>query len=212
MINPQWRDLLSALAPRFGTDQHGRALESTFRLIQNLIRALVGLIAIWAIAAGFLQTGRLIAYIPRGFPGQGAAGFWADQANWLGPLLGVPIYALKSFGVAMLIGLAAAMIGGLLGFLFGLPRITAEPAAQSVAPSAAGTPAPAAATPSNEIAGAPTGPPVAAIPQTTVTVSLRRHNWQTSTNLAEISDWLTKIIVGVGLVEAYKATFVYPAS
>lgn len=29
-----------------------------------------------------------------------------------------------------------------------------------------------------------------------------RRGWQSSTNLTEISDWLTKIIVGVGLVEA----------
>jgi hypothetical protein len=74
---------------------------------------ILALTAIWAIAAGFLQTGRLIKFIPGGFPGHGAVGFWADRANWLGPLLGVPVYTLTAFGVTMIIGLAAAMVGGL---------------------------------------------------------------------------------------------------
>lgn len=203
MFGPQWRNLLSALAPSFGTDQHGRAREATFRLIVNLMRALIVLIAIWAIAAGFLQTGRLIQYIPRGFPGEEAAGFWARQINWLGPLLGVPVYTFKAFGVAMLIGLAAAMIGGLLGFLFGLPRMATEAATQTPAPSAAVTPAGVAGSPSPDVAAMPAGPPVTPFRQAASgSLALRGRGWQSSTNLAEIADWLTKIIVGVGLVEA----------
>lgn len=203
MITRLWGNLLSALSPKFGADQHGQAAESTFRLLAHLLKVLVALIAIWAVAAGFLQTGRLIKYIPKGFPGD-AKGFWAGQANWLGPLFGAPVYALESFGVVMLIGLAAALIGGFLGFLFGLPRIAGEihwQAAASATPApgplmraGAAADASAASSGASTALGQPDGVRAGMPPG--------RRGWQSSTNLTEISDWLTKIIVGVGLVEA----------
>jgi hypothetical protein len=203
-MNRLWDRLLSAVGPSFGSDQHGRRLASTFGLLTNLLKILVALTAIWAIAAGFLQTGRLVSYIPGGFPGHGAAGYWADRANWLGPLLGVPVYTLKAFGVTMLVGLAAALFGGFLGFLFGVPRLSGETAPQPAPSATSGSGTPAPATPPAGIstpsfgAAAPSGQPSAA-----GAAALRgRRGWQSSTNLTEISDWLTKIIVGVGLVEA----------
>lgn len=66
----------------------------------------------------------------------------------------------------LLIAAAAIVTGVLIGFLFGIPRVTSR---------SSGTDA------TNDEA------PV---------------NLQTNTNLEAISDWLTKIIVGVGLVEA----------
>jgi hypothetical protein len=167
------------------------------------LKILTALTAIWAVAAGFLQTGRLINYIPDGLPGHGV-GFWADRANWLGPLLGVPVYALKAFAVTMLIGLAAAMVGGFLGFLFGVPRLTGETAPQLALAATAGpgSPAPAGQTGGGPApapgTGAFSGPPPSAV----AAAARSRRGWQSSTNLTEISDWLTKIIVGVGLVEA----------
>jgi hypothetical protein len=202
-LNQFWTRILSAVVPSFGSDQHGQRLASTFTLLTNLLKILIILTAIWAIAAGFLQTGRLIRIIPTGFPDHGA-GFWADRANWLAPLLGVPVYALKAFGVTMLIALAAATTGGFLGFLFGLPRLSGAAAAQTTPPTAPGSPASAPVTQAvgspavARMATAPTGAPSS--PGTTAPVGARA--WQASTNLTEISDWLTKIIVGVGLVEA----------
>jgi hypothetical protein len=202
-----WNRFRSSLRPSFGSNGHGRDLQSTFALLTNVIKMLVVLTAIWAVAAGFLQTGRLIQYIPDGLPGHGK-GFWAMHAGWLGPLLGVPVYALKSFGVTMLLGLASAMAGGLLGFLFGVPRVATGAAAPPTSPlPAAGPRLATAPTPSSAAASAPavavagsvipgSPPPAAAAPM------VRSRAWESSTNLTEISDWLTKIIVGIGLVEA----------
>jgi hypothetical protein len=196
-----WNRLLSALVPNFETDEYGRALEATFRLLTHLMKVLVALTAIWAIAAGFLQTGRLIKYIPGGLPGQRGFGFWADRANWLGPWLGVPVYALKAFGVTMLIGLAAAMVGGLLGFLFGVPRVSSAPQLAALEIRGPGSP-----TSAGQAAGSPVPDSGAARlgrpPAVGAATFQGGRGWQSSTNLTEISDWLTKIIVGVGLVEA----------
>lgn len=81
-------------------------------------------------------------------------------------LLGVILYGAQNetFLVAattgILIGGAALMIGGFLGFLFGIPR-----------------------TLQGENAGA------------------RETEYRANTNLEQISDWLTKILVGVGLTQ-----------
>jgi hypothetical protein len=72
------------------------------------------------------------------------------------------------FGTAMAIAAAAALVGGVVGFLFGIP-LSRQGAA-----------------------GAANGP--ANGPQ-----------YQTNTNLEQVSDWLTKIIVGVGLVQLGRA-------
>jgi len=64
------------------------------------------------------------------------------------------------FGTAIAIGSAAFFIGGMTGFLFGIPRTV-----QGSAPSQGLT------------------------------------QYQGNTNLEQVSDWLTKIIVGIGLVQ-----------
>lgn len=66
----------------------------------------------------------------------------------------------------LLVAAAATVVGVLIGFLFGIPRVTAKPSAAEI------------------------------IDDTTA------PNLQTNTNLEAISDWLTKIIVGVSLVQA----------
>jgi len=83
-------------------------------------------------------------------------------------ILIILIYALQlpsgvrwgAFGVCVVIGSSAFLIGGLVGFLFGIPR--------------------------------------------TVTSSTRANGamqYRGNTNLEQVSDWLTKIIVGISLVE-----------
>ena len=75
---------------------------------------------------------------------------------------------------AVLWALACFTVGATIGFLFGIPRVLQQDA----------TPAP----PSN--AGVAPG-----------ATSALTYNLRVNTNLEQISDWLTKIFVGLGLVE-----------
>src|SRR4051794_16651775 len=70
---------------------------------------------------------------------------------------------------------AAGAVGGILGFLFGLPR---------------GRLSDELATPSTEATPAPGGGPT----------SLASAHYLASTNLNKVSDWLTTIVIGLGLV------------
>ncbi|TXI11722.1 MAG: hypothetical protein E6Q76_02080 [Rhizobium sp.] len=89
----------------------------------------------------------------------------------------------RSLGILLLTALAAGAGGAGLGFLFGIPRVlTSEAAAVKPAPATS-------ATPPEE-------------PDAQQTQRLLGSN----SNLEQVSDWLTKIIVGVGLVEFHKAT------
>jgi hypothetical protein len=68
------------------------------------------------------------------------------------------------FGTAIAIAGAAAVVGGVVGFLFGIPLTSKQ-----------------------RVAGA------------------SDSQYETNTNLEQVSDWLTKIIVGVGLVQVGRA-------
>ncbi len=87
------------------------------------------------------------------------------------------------FGVLVGLTVAAAAVGGLLGFLFGIPRSLQGNTVVA---------APAIATPPAGAAPASTSKPAAQ----------PGRAFAGNSNLEEISDWLTKIIVGVGLVQA----------
>jgi CheY-like chemotaxis protein len=82
-------------------------------------------------------------------------------------------------------GAALYVTGALLGFLFGIPKI----AELQVAP----------ATQANGTAGVDSGGQVQEVPKGVPAVARRSSG--INSNLVEVSDWLTKIIVGVGLVE-----------
>jgi hypothetical protein len=97
------------------------------------------------------------------------------QTPWIPYLVAVPLVAvaaivayswgdLDGFAVALLVASGAFLAGGLLGFLFGIPR---------------------------SLAGAESGERDAA----------KGPAYRPNTNLEQISDWLTKILVGVGLVQ-----------
>ncbi len=66
--------------------------------------------------------------------------------------------------VAAVAGIGSFMVGGFVGFLFGIPRYASAPAERS-------------------------------------SVDASTVKYQANTNLEQISDWLTKIIVGVGLTQ-----------
>ena len=77
---------------------------------------------------------------------------------------------------ALLLALACLLLGAFVGFLFGIPRVLQ-------ADGGPGTPTP---------------------PATNSPTALTNYRQEVNTNLEQISDWLTKIIVGLGLVNLYK--------
>src|SRR5215216_3504552 len=82
---------------------------------------------------------------------------------------------LSTFAVALTFAAAAAAVGCLVGFLFGIPRTLTDnpprdPAGRVLPPSR------------DDDGDSPT-------------------EYRPNTNLEQISDWLTKILVGVGLVQ-----------
>lgn len=98
-------------------------------------------------------------------------------------LLSIIVYAAHTGGregflaiasVGILLGGASGFFGGALGFLFGIPRTLQQEAAN---PGSEGGPGAEAGS---------TGP---------------RIDYRVNTNLEQISDWLTKILVGVSLTQ-----------
>jgi hypothetical protein len=84
----------------------------------------------------------------------------------------------RLFGTSLLIAAACVAVGGLLGFLFGIPRTLTEQAS----PRAEG-----ADTKSADLAEA----------------DVDATRYAVNTNLEQISDWLTKILVGVSLTQLW---------
>lgn len=76
---------------------------------------------------------------------------------------------------ALMVSAAPFAIGGFLGFLFGIPKTLQAPE----------TPAAGGMSANGELALQPA----------------RRHGWEANTNLEQVSDWLTKILIGVGLTQ-----------
>jgi hypothetical protein len=79
---------------------------------------------------------------------------------------------MATFSVVVLMVAASTAVGGLIGFLFGIPRSLQEQAV--TVPAATGA-------------------------------TNQQPSYAVNTNLEQISDWLTKILVGIGLVEIARA-------
>ena len=177
----------------FGQEPQQKKLTITFNFISGLVARVIVLTFSWAVAAGVLQAGRLLLSIDLLAPRSPSVSDWIPTFGHVTrPFLLIiclwPVYTLKAFGVAMLLFLAAACVGAIVGFLFGVPR----PISEGGAP----------ATTSEGAIDKPRdgdGSSSAARRKASLMAG-----WQANTNLTQISDWLTKIIVGVGLVEAHK--------
>jgi hypothetical protein len=140
--------------------------------------------------------------------------------------LGIILYAwqepdwplfLSIIGVAFLIAIAAFFSGGLLGFIFGVPRTQSQPPPsssqlQATASSTLNPPAVSQATPAQTTASSTLNPPATsratpaqAAPspaqQSSGATLARQLRYQDNTNLEQISDWLCKILVGAGLTQ-----------
>jgi hypothetical protein len=101
--------------------------------------------------------------------------------------------ALAMVGAGGLLAIASMMSGALLGFIFGIPRFlrekqTNQTQAQPSSPNGAQV-VPGSTVPATSTANTPTAG------------QNERSQFQSNTNLEEISDWLTKIIVGLGLTK-----------
>jgi len=97
--------------------------------------------------------------------------------------------AFSVLGVAMICSGAASLVGGLLGFLFGIPRSTEATVNRT---RLSNTAAPPAVAP--EAAAGPPSPS----PSTAERLPQLRVN----TNLEDISDGITKVLLGAGLAQA----------
>jgi hypothetical protein len=168
----------------------------------------------WALAAGTWRALLTVAEDARFRP------FVADDAL-RAALLGTGFYTLGALGAAALILLAAGVIGGAFGFLFGLPRMVpgtvsvtptprppppADATAAGAAAAAAGAAVAPGAAADTAARPAPVAPEIIA-PETTAPAppprdGATRTGFRPSPALNEIADWLTKIIVGLGLVQA----------
>lgn len=87
-------------------------------------------------------------------------------------LYGWSVKSAQFLLILLLLAVAAFVVGGFVGFLFGIPKSVAEAAASQTGQGAE-SPKPARGEP----------------------------GYQPSTNLEQVSDWLTKILIGVGLVQ-----------
>src|SRR5262245_39605657 len=110
------------------------------------------------------------------------------RGNWLQVVMRV-------FAVLVCLLLASAAGGGILGFLFGIPRQLQQANTQIRQTAAAAAPGGNAAS-SNGANGASEHSGEARA------VAATSRLYGNNTNLEEISDWITKIIVGISLVQA----------
>ena len=106
---------------------------------------------------------------------------------WLGgpALIGLIVYTLPISGKVLALGLLTAVsafaVGAIVGFVFGIPRSTAATSSTAGKDAANGKKGPATET------------------------ELAQH-FSPNSNLEQISDWLTKILVGVGLVQIHQVS------
>lgn len=98
------------------------------------------------------------------------------------------------YAVAMLCSGGASFAGGLLGFLFGIPRSAAD------GPEIQGRPA----TTGVATAVAPLPAPTSTVVATQVDTGGQHPRLRANTNLESISDGVTKALLGIGLTQLYK--------
>ncbi len=91
---------------------------------------------------------------------------------------------LNILGVVTILAFASIAAGGVIGFLFGIPHTTSSNSTNG--------------SNSSDNSGNPTNS------ESSNNTNNDKSNFKPSTNLEQIADWLTKIIVGVGLVEIHK--------
>lgn len=161
----------------FGEGAQQKKLTITFNFISGLISRVIVLTFAWAVAAGVLQTGRLLLQLDGLAPRSVKVWDWIpafghEGQPWFVILSMWPVYTLKAFGVAMALFVAAACVGAVVGFLFGVPRPISEGAVPSPAVDG-GSAVPRTGADRAAVAKQPAG---------------LAPSWQANTNLTQISD------------------------
>ena len=123
----------------------------------------------------------------------------------VGGLVVIGLYAAATVGphlrylsVGLLTAAAAFLSGCLIGFVFGIPRIVSSGALRL---QAGGGNVPGQERSDGAQTGAGKPAPATPATETSVAQSSGALNFTPSTNLAEVSDWLTKLLLGAGLVQ-----------
>jgi hypothetical protein len=132
------------------------------------------------------QSGTARVMLALGIPATVALVLYAVSAETQAPPGSPPAAGTDSWeiiGLGLLVSAASFAVGALLGFLFGIPR-SAGPA-----PKAEGAGAEAEVKTPAEQANAAAA-----------------QRFIANTNLEQISDWLTKILVGVGLIQIHEVS------
>jgi hypothetical protein len=127
-----------------------------------------------------------------------ASGLWSYSVNGLSVANdGKPLSGWGVFAIGMICSGAASLVGGLLGFLFGIPRSSDS----SVVGSRRLSNTTASSPPEVVSQSAPASPDNSSatrLPSATASALSLRVN----TNLEDISDFVTKALLGAGLVAA----------
>lgn len=168
--------------------QHYRHPERAVALGLWFARLVTLLLVLWAVAAGTWRALR---------PATGRDDAMAAlDPDWMVLAGGAAFYAAGALGAVALILLAAALVGGAFGFLFGLPRMEGRVAVTQ------GAAMEAAVRSGGGAAGAASSAQAPVRTSTEASATAERTTFRMSPALNEIADWLTKIIVGLGLVQA----------
>jgi CheY-like chemotaxis protein len=130
--------------------------------------------------------------------------FWLDLGIIVGinaiavlaGIIGISVQRMGQPGAALVCGGAFFAVGVLIGFLFGIPRVLQKETAPATPPSGSAPAGPGGKGPEGP---AQASPALGAAAQPAAPAS--GYRIEVNTNLEQISDWLTKIIVGLGLVE-----------
>jgi hypothetical protein len=172
------RQLCAALYPDFTWPHAGRDTTQTFRLMLAGMAVFGAVLVLWSIGAGTLRAVYLLSSDAVHSTWLAEAKCTKDSCNWQVWLF-TSFQIIRAVGGVTLLCLAGGLVGGFLGFLFGIPRrVSADGAAAAAAqPADSKTPSSSKATAAYEL----------------------------STNLTQVSDWLTKVIIGVSLVQAQSA-------
>ena len=171
------RQLCAALYPDFTWPHVGRDTTQTFHLILAGMAVFGAVLVIWSIGAGTLRAVYLLSIGTTNSTWLANAKCTADGCDWQVWLFTL-FQIIRAVGGVLLLCLAGGLVGGFLGFLFGIPRrVSADGGAADARPADG-----RAATDTKATAA-----------------------YALSTNLTQVSDWLTKVIIGVSLVQAQNA-------
>jgi hypothetical protein len=171
------RQLCAALYPDFTWPDSGRDTTQTFHLMLSGMAVFGAVLVVWSIGAGTMRAVWLLSTDTVKSTWLQNVKCQADGCDWQVWLFTL-FEIVRAIGGVSLICLASGLVGGFFGFLFGIPRrVSADGGSADGKTTDGKTTADTGATPAYAL----------------------------STNLTQVSDWLTKAIIGISLVEAKNA-------